>query len=72
MISLRNLLTPRMPMRSFALLDSQGICRALHQSAQSPQGFGWIEVEHTCPAWLNRPLPANVKTLQVTPCLLAS
>jgi len=71
MISLRNLFAPRTSMRSFALLDPQGICRALRQSAQAPQGAGWIEVQAPCPSWLNRPLPASAKIAQVTPCLLA-
>ena len=69
MFSLRNLLAPRRPMRSFALLDAQGICRALRQSAQTPQGFGWIEVQHSCLCWLNRPLPGGARLAQVTPCL---
>lgn len=69
MFSLRSLLAPRRPMRSFALVDAQGICRALRQSAQAPQGSGWIEVQHSCMSWLNRPLPAGVRTAQVTPCL---
>jgi hypothetical protein len=69
MFSLRNLLAPRRPMRSFALVDAQGICLALHQSAQAPQGSGWIEVQQSCLSWLNQPLPAGVRTVQVTPCL---
>ena len=69
MFSLRNLLAPRRPMRSFALVDAQGTCRALRQSAQVPQGSGWIEVRYSCLSWLNRPLPAGVRTVQVTPCL---
>ncbi|MFZ3153913.1 hypothetical protein [Pseudomonas sp.] len=69
MFSLRSLLAPRRPMRSFVLLDAQGICRALRQSAQAPQGSGWLEVQHSCLSWLNRPLPAGVRTAQVTPCL---
>jgi hypothetical protein len=69
MFSLRSLLAPRRPMRSFALIDGQGICRALRQSAQAPQGSGWIEVQHSCLSWLNRPLPAGVRTAQFTPCL---
>lgn len=69
MLSLRNLLAPRRPMRSFALIDAQGICRALRQSAQAPQGPGWLEVQQSCPSWLNRPLPDSARTTQVTPCL---
>ncbi|WP_339081671.1 hypothetical protein [Pseudomonas sp. TMP9] len=69
MFSLHNLLAPHRPIRSFALVDAQGICRALRQSAQAPQGSGWIEVQQSCMSWLNRPLPASVKNVQVTPCL---
>ncbi len=69
MFALRNLLAPRRPMRSFALLNAQGICTALRQSAQAPQGLGWVEVQKSCLNWLNRPLPADARTVQVTPCL---
>ncbi|TIH07444.1 hypothetical protein [Pseudomonas leptonychotis] len=69
MFSLRNLLAPRRSMRSFALLDAQGICRALRQSTQAPQGSGWVEVQQSCLSWLNQPLPAGARTAQVTPCL---
>lgn len=70
MFFLRSLFRPRRPMRSFALVDAQGICRALRQSAQAPQGAGWIELQQCCPSWLNRALPASARTAQVTPCLL--
>lgn len=69
MFSLRSLLAPHRPMRSFALIDAQGICRALRQSAQAPQGFGWVEVQQSCISWLNRPLPAGARATQVAPCL---
>jgi hypothetical protein len=71
MISLRSLFAPRAPMRSFALLDAHGVCRALRQSSQAPQGAGWIEVQQPCPSWLNKALPASARIAQVTPCLLA-
>ncbi len=69
MFSLHNLLAPRRPIRSFALVDAQGICRALRQPTQAPRGSGWIEVQQSCMSWLNQPLPASVKSVQVTPCL---
>ncbi|MFP6850112.1 MAG: hypothetical protein VCA57_15530 [Pseudomonas sp.] len=69
MLSLRNLLAPRRPMRSFALVDNQGICRALRQSAHAPQGFGWIEVQQSSLSWLNSPLPASAQVAQATPCM---
>ncbi|WP_425913046.1 hypothetical protein [Pseudomonas sp. GWSMS-1] len=71
MFALRSLLAPKRPMRSFALLDAQGICTALRQSAQAPQGPGWVEVQQSCSSWLNRPLPASARTLQIVPCLHA-
>jgi len=69
MFSLHSLLAPRRPMRSFALLDAQGICRALRHSAQAPQGSSWVEVQDSCLSWLSAPLPASARTAQVTPCL---
>jgi hypothetical protein len=61
MFSLRALLAPRPLKRCFALLDAQGICRALRHSAQAPQGLGWIEVESIGPHWLGQQLPASVR-----------
>jgi hypothetical protein len=69
MFSLRSLLAPHRPMRLFVLIDAQGICRALRQSAQAPQGSGWLEVQHSCLSWLNRPLPAGARATQATPCV---
>ncbi|WP_298183624.1 hypothetical protein [uncultured Pseudomonas sp.] len=71
MFDLRSLLAPRRPMRSFALVDAQGICTALRQSSQAPQGSGWVEVHTSCLSWLNRPLPVSARTVQVTPGLYA-
>jgi hypothetical protein len=68
MFTLRSLFAPARPMRSFALLDAQGICRALRQSTQPPQGSDWVEVQPSCVSWLNRPLPASARTTQATPC----
>ncbi|WP_458981488.1 hypothetical protein [Pseudomonas borbori] len=48
-------------MRTFALLDEAGICRALRQSAHVPQGFAWVEVDRLNPTWLHRPLPADAQ-----------
>lgn len=61
MFSLRSLLAPRRPMRTFALLDEHGLCRAFRQSAQVPQGFGWIEVNQQQLGWLHKPLPASAR-----------
>ncbi|ARU89612.1 hypothetical protein [Pseudomonas sp. M30-35] len=62
---LRSLFSPRHPMRTFALLDSYGVCRAFKQSSQAPEGLGWIEVCEQRLNWLNRPLPAHAKIAPV-------
>ncbi|SFI93812.1 hypothetical protein SAMN05216206_3215 [Pseudomonas guineae] len=67
MFDLRSLLAPRRPMRTFALLNAQGICTALRQSAQAPQGSGWVEVQHSCLSWLGQQLPNDARTIQFTP-----
>jgi len=59
MFSLRSLLAPRAPLRTFALLDGAGLCRAFRQSAQAPLGAGWVEVNEQRLAWLHQPLPAS-------------
>ena len=53
------LLAPRAPLRTFALLDGAGLCRAFRQSAQAPLGAGWVEVNEQRLAWLHQPLPAS-------------
>ncbi|NQD94580.1 hypothetical protein HP532_18200 [Pseudomonas sp. CrR25] len=65
MFSLRSLLAPRAPLRSFALLDSDGRCRAFRQSAQAPLGAGWVEVNEQRLAWLHQQLPANARIAPV-------
>lgn len=59
MFSLSALFAPARPLRAFALLNGQGICRALRQSAQAPLGAGWIEVSQVNLSWLDRPLPSS-------------
>lgn len=67
MFSLRSLLAPRRSLRLFVLLDETGLCRAFHQSAQTPLGADWIEVcEHRL-AWLHQPLPASARVDRVSP-----
>jgi hypothetical protein len=61
MLSLRTLLAPRPAKRCYALLDAQGICRALRHSAQAPQGSGWIEVNAMGLHWLHQRLPASAR-----------
>ncbi|PTU74661.1 hypothetical protein [Pseudomonas mangrovi] len=51
------LLRPRT--RHFALVDRHGICRALRQCRQIPEGSDWVEVDECLPTWLNRPLPGS-------------
>ena len=66
MLSLLSLFAPRRAMRSFVLIDAQGICRALRQSAQTPEAAGWVEVQESCLSWLNQPLPAGACGAKVT------
>ena len=61
MFSLASLLAPRPPMRTFALLDQAGLCRAFRQSRQAPLGAGWVEVDRECLAWLHKPLPGSAR-----------
>ncbi|WP_372875161.1 hypothetical protein [Pseudomonas sp.] len=61
MFSLRSWLAPRHHIRTFALLDEYGLCRAFRQAAQAPQGLGWIEVNQQRLGWLHKPLPAGAR-----------
>ncbi len=59
MFSLFALFAPARPLRAFALLNSQGICRSLRESAQAPLGAGWVEVTQVNLSWLDQPLPGS-------------
>ncbi|MDA7087277.1 hypothetical protein PH586_12860 [Pseudomonas sp. SA3-5] len=61
MFSLRSWLVPRRHIRTFALLDEHGLCRAFRQSAQAPQGLDWTEVNQQQLGWLHKPLPASAR-----------
>jgi hypothetical protein len=61
MFSLSSLFAPRRRMRTFALLDQAGLCRAFRQSRQAPLGAGWVEVDRQCLSWLQKPLPASAR-----------
>ena len=61
MFSLNSLFAPRRPMRTFALLDQAGVCRAFRQSRQAPLGAGWVEVDRQCLSWLQKTLPASAR-----------
>ena len=65
MLILHWLFAPRHPLRTFALLDGQGRCRAFHQSAKAPRGVGWVEVNEQRLGWLSQPLPASARKLPV-------
>lgn len=60
MFALNRLFNPS-PTRHFALLDNQGICRALRQSSQAPSSSHWVEVHKPHPGWLEKPLPAGAR-----------
>lgn len=55
------LLFSRPSMRSFALLDQNGICRGLRQSQLRPAGSCWVEVSECRPSWLQHSLPRNAR-----------
>jgi hypothetical protein len=61
MFFLRSWLAPRCHIRTFALLDDQGLCRAFRQSVQAPQGLGWVEVNQQQLGWLHKPLPRSAR-----------
>jgi hypothetical protein len=46
-------------LRSFALLDGNGLCLALRQCRQPPEDGRWIEVTGCRPHWVHRHLPAE-------------
>ncbi|MCY1285854.1 hypothetical protein D9M68_222200 [compost metagenome] len=52
----------RRPWRTYALLDAQGVCRALRQTRSAPQGPGWVEVRECRPTWLHKPLPESARS----------
>lgn len=60
MMSLWSLLTPRAPMRRFALLDASGTCRALRETRELPGEPGWVEVRELRTQWLGQALPLDV------------
>ncbi|WGL64405.1 hypothetical protein QDX81_05605 [Pseudomonas sp. CW003PS] len=62
---LRRLFSRARPMRHFALIDGQGICRALRQMQEQPSQAGWVEVREPNPSWLGAPLPAGARITPV-------
>ncbi len=58
---LRFLFNPRPTLRCFALLDTQGHCRALRRSTQVPPAPGWVEVLEPRLCWLGQPLPSGAR-----------
>lgn len=62
---LRRLLNRSRPMRHFALIDGQGICRALRQMQEHPSQPGWVEVCEPSISWLGSPLPAGARITPV-------
>ena len=52
---LRRLFSRSRPMRHFALIDGQGICRALRQMQEQPSQAGWVEVREPNASWLGSP-----------------
>ncbi|MBB1520189.1 hypothetical protein [Aquipseudomonas guryensis] len=59
MMNLWSLLSPRRKMRCYALLDSDGRCRALRESTVLPSQPGWVQVRELRTCWLGQPLPVS-------------
>ena len=59
MFSLRRLFNPRTSLHHFALLDAQGICRALRQCEHAPESGRWVEVSESRLSWIGNSLPAS-------------
>ncbi|MFF7705941.1 hypothetical protein [Pseudomonas sp. NPDC007930] len=49
------------PRRTYALLDSNGLCSGFHTGTQAPAGYGWVQVPEARLHWLGRPLPAEAR-----------
>lgn len=49
---LRRLFSRARPMRHFALIDGEGICRALRQMQEHPSQADWVEVREPSISWL--------------------
>ncbi len=62
---LRRLFSRPRPMRHFALIDAQGLCRALRQVQEPPSQAGWVEVREPNASWLGNPLPAGARLTSV-------
>jgi hypothetical protein len=62
----KHLLNLFKPLRCFALVDQQGICRALRQATEAPQGSGWVEIDEYRLSLLSRPLPAKARLRGIT------
>jgi hypothetical protein len=52
-------------MRHFALIDGQGVCRALRQMQEHPSQADWVEVREPSISWLGSPLPASARITPV-------
>ncbi|WP_297831083.1 hypothetical protein [Pseudomonas sp.] len=48
--------------RHYAYLDKSGICRAFRLCSTAPTAAGWVEIDESCPSWLNRPLPDRARS----------
>ncbi|UUY08443.1 hypothetical protein LRS11_22100 [Pseudomonas sp. J452] len=59
MMSLWSLLSPRRKMHCYALLDSDGRCRALRESTVMPSAPGWVQIKEVRICWLGQELPVG-------------
>ncbi|MGF6692905.1 hypothetical protein M2318_002977 [Metapseudomonas resinovorans] len=65
MILFWSLFARRPQRRCFALVDTAGICRGLHQGIDCPATGNWVEVRESSLAWLDQPLPASARVAPV-------
>ena len=62
---LRRLFSRARPIRHFALIDGEGLCRALRQMQEHPSQAGWVEVHEPSITWLGCHLPACARITPV-------
>ncbi|AHF66071.1 hypothetical protein [Pseudomonas cichorii] len=57
----QSLFNLRRPLRHYALVDKNGICRALKHCTERPLSSDWVEVNEQRANWLNQPLPSSAR-----------
>ncbi|MBX8536851.1 hypothetical protein K5D33_19295 [Pseudomonas cichorii] len=60
----QSLFNLRRPLRHYALVDKNGICRALKHCTERPLSSDWVEVNEQRANWLNQQLPSSAQVTQ--------